>query len=109
MDDTSKITIQFRLEKLHEGEFSEIDKYLPLILTENTKKYVFLKHGDEFTNHIYDIIIGMYNENISEKVGFDMIIRGYINILLSLFYRSNILENVWDIYNNTQYAAYVRH
>ncbi len=97
---TSKITIQFRLEKLHEGEFSEIDKYLPLILTDNTKKYVFLKNGEELTNRIYKIIIDMYDENIREETGFEMIIRGYINILLGIFYRSRILENVWDIYTN---------
>ncbi len=99
-DNTSKITIQFRVEKLHEGEFSEIDKYLPLILTDNARKYVFLKHGEELTNRVYDIILDMYNENIREEVGFDMIIRGYINILLGIFYRNRILENVWDIYNN---------
>ncbi|MBQ8248760.1 MAG: helix-turn-helix transcriptional regulator, partial [Clostridia bacterium] len=71
-----------------------------LILTDNTKKYVFLKNGEELTSRIYGIIMDMHGENLREEVGFDMIIRGYINILLGMFYRYNILENVWDIYTN---------
>lgn len=97
---TSKITIQFRVEKLHEGEFSEIDKYLPLILTDSAKKYVFLSRGETLTKQLLDIITDMYNENVNGEVGFDMIIRGYVNIILGIFYRNKILENVWNIYTN---------
>jgi AraC-like DNA-binding protein len=96
---TNSLMLQFRIEKLHPEEFENINKYLALILSSNGKKYVYLKREDKLTGEIYSIIKNMHEENCAQKKNYEIFVRGYMDVLLSMLYRNGILDNIGESYD----------
>lgn len=96
---TSYILLQFRIEKLRSGEFEKINKYLSLVLAKSETKYVFLKADDPVTFEIFGILQKIRQENSDGKPNYDIFIKGYMEVLLGLLYRHNILVNIEDGYD----------
>ena len=97
--DGCNILLQFRIEKLRSEEFEKINKYLSYILANDERKYVCLKGSDDTTKEIYDVIKRLYRESVDERQNYDIIIKGYMEVLLGLLYRNKILVNIEDSYN----------
>ena len=96
---TSVILLQFRIDKLRALEFGKINKYLSFILNQHADKYVFLKSSDSVTASLNNIITLIHSENILRQKNYDVIIKGYTEILLGLLYRNNILNDIENNYN----------
>lgn len=96
---TSYILLQFRIEKLRSDEFEKINKYLSLIMAKSDKKFVYLKCSDPVTQEIYDILKKIRRESADEKPNYDILIRGYMEVLIGLLYRHNVLINIEDGYD----------
>ena len=98
-ENSSSILIQFRIEKLHAGEFENINRYLSLILANSEKRFIHLPREEKVTEEIFNVIKKLYDENSNEDSNFDIFIRGYMDILIGTLYRNRILDNIEDNYN----------
>ena len=96
---TTAIMIQFRIEKLRSGEFENINKYLSLILENTDRRYVYLRGDDPLTRELFEVITKLHRENCGEKKDYEIFIKGYMEVLLGLLYRNDILYNIEESYN----------
>ncbi len=96
---TTTMMIQFRIEKLRSGEFENINKYLSLILENTSRDFVFLKGDEPLTKELYEIITRLHRENCEERKDYEIFIKGYMEVLLGLLYRNDILHNIEENYN----------
>ena len=101
---TATVMIQFRIEKFRAEEFDRINKYLSYILADTEEKYVYLKSGDEITSELYSVIMKIFGENAAERSNYEIFIKGYMEILIGILYRNNILVNIEESYNKDAVA-----
>ena len=96
---TTSILLQFRIEKLRADEFENVNKYLSLILADTEKKYTFLPSERSVTRELFSIIAHIHEESVQERDTYGIVIKGYMEVLLGLLYRHNILYRLEDGYN----------
>ncbi len=96
---TTNILLQFRTERLRAGEFENINKYLSFILADNEQKYTFLPHDRPQCAELFDLIRRLQQENIERRDNYDLIIKGYMDVLLGLLYRAGALYRLEDGYD----------
>lgn len=96
---TGTFMLQFRVEKLRQSEFENINKYLALILATNEKEFVYLRHDEPIAKELFGLIDAMYDEYTRRQQEYGMFLEGYMNILLGMLYRNGILENIEHSYN----------
>ena len=94
--------LQFRIEKLRNAEFENINKYLALLILGDEREYIFLSKGEERTKEIISVINSIRDEYQNRNKNYSIFIEGYMNVLIGLFYRYDILKNNEPNYNKQE-------
>ncbi len=96
---TNNTLIQFRAEKIVSGEFEHMNRYLSLLIATEECPFRFIASDDPNAAVIAELGENMLREQKERKRNFDLFIRGYMEIMLGVLYRNNILEDVSLNYN----------
>lgn len=96
---TNTTLLQFRTEKILSGEFEHMNRYLSILIATEEYLYRFVPADDPNAAIIAELAEKMLNEQKNRDRNFDLFIRGYMEVLLGVLYRSNLLEDVSKNYN----------
>lgn len=96
---TNTTLLQFRAEKILSGEFEHMNRYLSFLIATEERLYVFIKSDDPNAAVIAELTEKMLTETREHQKNFDIFVRGYMELLLGILYRNNLLEDVSKNYN----------
>lgn len=96
---TNTSMLQFRAEKLLSGEFEHMNRYLSMLIATDARPYTFIGHEDTNAAAISELVDKMISEKERKDRNYDLFIRGYMEVLLGVLYRNNLLEDVSKNYN----------